>query len=326
MPPAGAEPKLTGKGAETEGQEARPLVSVVIPAYNASRTIIKTIASAQNQIFDNIEIIVINDGSTDNTLDLLKDLARSEPRLHIISQDNSGVAAARNAGIHKARGKYIAPLDADDIWLPEHIEQQVQLLELHPRKPGLSFGLSDRTDENGRVIQRARGVAFVGPATRQLASGNPIGNGSAAVFRRDLAMEIGGYDTTLRARGGEGVEDWKFCFEMSIICEFSCTGSTSVHYADLPKSMSKNYLIMFKSSSLAIKESMNKRECYKRRLEIRLDKLAIIYSIKCIKNRNLTDAIQIVRNASENRAATFFLFVPISIFELSAAKLISFAR
>lgn len=104
-------------------------VTVVIPAYNAAKSIDRTIVSILNQTFTSYEIIVVDDGSTDNTADYLKS---NFPSVRVIRQINGGPSKARNTGIQNAQGEYIAFLDADDYWEKEKLEQQVSKLEASP--------------------------------------------------------------------------------------------------------------------------------------------------------------------------------------------------
>jgi len=113
-----------------------PVISVVIPAYNAARTILDTIASAQQQTFADFELIVINDGSTDRTLELLQTV--QDDRLQVFSYRNGGVAIARDHGIAKCRGDFITFLDADDMWTPDKLELQLVALRTHP-EAGLAY-------------------------------------------------------------------------------------------------------------------------------------------------------------------------------------------
>jgi glycosyltransferase involved in cell wall biosynthesis len=109
-----------------------PQVSVVIPTYNAANVLTQAIDSALAQTYRPFEIIVIDDGSSDNTPDLLRAYG---DRIRSLRQDNSGVYAARNRGIRAARGRYIAFLDADDVWLPGKLQRQVEILDKQPEFP-----------------------------------------------------------------------------------------------------------------------------------------------------------------------------------------------
>lgn len=112
-----------------------PLFSVVIPAYNAGKFIIFTIESVLRQTVQDFEIVVVNDGSTDDTLEVLQGI--SDPRLRIVTQDNGGECAARNRGIKEACGQYIALLDADDAWRPNHLEIMHNRIQRHGNIPWL---------------------------------------------------------------------------------------------------------------------------------------------------------------------------------------------
>lgn len=105
-------------------------VSVVIPLYNKSSTIARTLATVAAQTYSDYEVVVVDDGSTDGSADIVRRI--NDPRLRIICQPNGGVSAARNRGIDEARGEFIAFLDADDEWKPDYLETQVALTEKYP--------------------------------------------------------------------------------------------------------------------------------------------------------------------------------------------------
>lgn len=107
-----------------------PLFSVVIPAYNARKFISLTIESILRQTVQDFEIVVVNDGSTDDTLEVLQGI--SDSRLRVITRENGGECVARNHGLREARGKYIAFSDSDDVWLTNHLEQALGFMEAHP--------------------------------------------------------------------------------------------------------------------------------------------------------------------------------------------------
>ncbi|MGL4597043.1 MAG: glycosyltransferase family 2 protein [Bacteroidia bacterium] len=115
-----------------------PLVSIVIPAYNAAPWIAETIRSVKQQTYQNWELLIINDGSTDDTVSVVESFL-TDSRISLINQKNSGVSHTRNAGIEKARGQYIALLDADDWWMHENLEKKVRLLN----RPEIDFVFSD---------------------------------------------------------------------------------------------------------------------------------------------------------------------------------------
>lgn len=102
-----------------------PLVSVIIPAYNADNFIAQTLESVLSQTYQNIEILVVDDGSTDTTPEIVKDFATKDSRVNLLQQSNAGVAVARNLAYLHSKGEYIAPIDADDIWYPQNLENKL---------------------------------------------------------------------------------------------------------------------------------------------------------------------------------------------------------
>ena len=110
--------------------QAEPLFSVVIPAYKAAGFIRQTLRSVYAQTEQDFEIVVVNDGSPDNTAEVLEQ--ETDPRLRVITQPNGGECAARNRGVREARGVYVAFLDSDDAWLPDHLELARRFFEQHP--------------------------------------------------------------------------------------------------------------------------------------------------------------------------------------------------
>jgi glycosyltransferase involved in cell wall biosynthesis len=110
-----------------------PLVSVVIPAFNAVGVIEQTLQSVQAQTFENFEVIIVDDGSTDNTAAIVQRFCSMDPRFVLMTQPHSGVSVARNMAIAHAHGEFIAFLDADDVWLPEKLARQIELFRDYPR-------------------------------------------------------------------------------------------------------------------------------------------------------------------------------------------------
>jgi len=128
-----------------------PKVSVIIPAYNCASFVNETIDSILNQTYQDFEIILVDDGSTDNTKEVVR---KYGDKIKYLYQQNSGVSAARNKGIGVSRGKYIAFLDHDDLWLPERLEKQVKFLDENPEVP-LVFSDSYCTDWAGSILERS---------------------------------------------------------------------------------------------------------------------------------------------------------------------------
>ena len=126
------------------------LVSIITPAYNAENFIIETLESVLNQTYPHWEMLVIDDESVDRTPEILKEYAQKDSRIIPIHQKNAGSAAARNAGIRQAKGRYIVLLDADDLWEPEFLEKQLKFMT--EKKSLLVFSSFKRINERGEEI------------------------------------------------------------------------------------------------------------------------------------------------------------------------------
>ncbi|MDQ5844102.1 MAG: glycosyltransferase [Acidobacteriota bacterium] len=175
-----------------------PSVSVVIPAYNNSRHLSHAVQSVREQGHSDLEIIVIDDGSTDNTVEVLEQLRGSD--LRSIKQANAGPAAARNLGIAEARGEWIAFLDADDYWLPGKLSAQFDALQ---QQDGADFCYTDallRFPDGHETISGARNSG--GDLFSDLLWGNQLATGTVLVRRRCLAA-VGPFNVNLRTG-----EDW----------------------------------------------------------------------------------------------------------------------
>jgi len=118
--------------------ENKPLISVIIPTYNRAKLVLRAIQSALNQTFQDLEVIVVDDGSTDNTREMVGEFVKLDDRVRFLQHTiNKGVSAARNTAIMQARGEYIALLDSDCIWLPEKIENQLKAFREASEKVGI---------------------------------------------------------------------------------------------------------------------------------------------------------------------------------------------
>lgn len=169
-----------------------PRISIVIPAYNVADYILPAVNSALDQSFADLEVIVVDDGSTDRTPALLAQLAeaRQDERLRIIRQANGGLSAARNTGIREARGDYIGFLDGDDLWRHDKAERHVALMDSDP-DIGISYSASEFIEEDGRPAQRLLRPDTLKPSLHDMILRNHVGNGSTPVVRRDC-FEIAG--------------------------------------------------------------------------------------------------------------------------------------
>ena len=105
------------------------LVSIITPCYNGEKYVAHTIRSVLAQTYENWELIIVDDGSTDGSASIIRSFAQTDSRIRFIRQENAGSAAARNAGIRAARGRFLALLDADDVWEPEFLAEQLEFMK-----------------------------------------------------------------------------------------------------------------------------------------------------------------------------------------------------
>ena len=186
-----------------------PLVSVVLPVRNAAATIGRAVASIRTQTLTDWELIVVDDGSTDGTRDIVRELARAEPRMRVVEQAPTGVAVAANAGAAAARGEFIARMDADDVSHPERLAEQVAFLcaaencDVGVVGCLVEYG-GDRVANAGYALHVDWVNSLVTP--EQIALNRfieaPLANPSA-MFRRGLVAQLGGY------RDGDFPEDYE---------------------------------------------------------------------------------------------------------------------
>ncbi|NVK51267.1 MAG: glycosyltransferase family 2 protein [Cyclobacteriaceae bacterium] len=180
----------------------KPLVSIIIPCYNQASYLEETIQSAFNSTYRPLEVIVVNDGSTDSSLQVALSQLKNYPELEIIDQENKGVAAARNAGIRQAAGTYLLPLDGDDKIHPEYITRAVEVLESNPEVK-VVYCQGEKFDENGSKAWKLKPFS-----RRALARDNMIFVSS--LFRKKDCEKVGGFSEDMRM----GREDWEFWIKL----------------------------------------------------------------------------------------------------------------
>ena len=164
-----------------------PTVSVVMPVHNTARFVQAAISSVLTQTFSDFELLIIDDQGTDDAIDLCRQFV--DPRIRIISQENRGLAGARNTGIRQAKGRYIALLDSDDLWLPEKLERHVAHLDANS-DVGVSYAASRLMADDGTPLSVAQRPKLTNITSDNIFLRNPVGNGSAAVIRRKALGEI----------------------------------------------------------------------------------------------------------------------------------------
>lgn len=187
-----------------------PLISVVIPLYNKEKVVLKTLYSVVKQNFADYEVVVVNDGSTDRSVEIVNESFSNQVNIRIINKSNGGVSSARNRGIQEAKGEYIAFLDADDEWLPEYLSTMADLIFKYPSIQVFASGYSYR-NLNGLTSIRLKGI-FTGDTNIldnyfvvASVSSPPLWT-SAVIVKKNAICAIGGFP--LGVRLGEDLITW----------------------------------------------------------------------------------------------------------------------
>lgn len=223
-------------------------ISVIIPAYNAQKTILKTIESVQQQTYSNFELIVINDGSTDNTLEVVKSI--KDERLKIFSYKNGGVAVARNRALSHASGEFIAPLDADDLWTPDKLELQLVALQNHP-EAGVAYSWTTRfIDGQEESLNPDLPIYFNGNVYPKLLLYNFLSNGSNPLIRRKAIESVGEFDPACVP-----CEDWDFYMRVAVNWSFVVVPKHQILYRLSSNSGSANFKVIEKASFATIEKA-----------------------------------------------------------------------
>lgn len=212
-----------------------PKVSVIIPAYNAMTYLPVTLASVLRQTFTDLEVLIIDDGSSDNLEQWFTELI--DPRVKLIRQENQGVAAARNTGIANAQGEYIAFLDADDLWEPTKLEKQVSCLENNPQVALVhtNMGLIDWQGKSlGRVIKSPA----EGDALKKILQQNTVVT-SSVMIRKFCLEKVGVFDINLRSS-----EDWDLWVRIAASYPLAVIKEPLGYYRLHNNNMTKNWRML----------------------------------------------------------------------------------
>ncbi|RWO52671.1 glycosyltransferase family 2 protein [Mesorhizobium sp.] len=238
--------------------ESAALVSVVIPVHNGCGFVENAVRCAAEQTWPSIEIIVVDDGSTDATASVVRECAARDKRVRLIHQANGGVAVARNAGIASAQGDYVAFLDADDLWHREKISKQMEVMQRGGADIGIVYCRYREVDSDGAIINSPHFPPYEGYVYPLLVLFNFMGGGSAVLVRRKCLLEIGGFDPSLRARGAQGAEDTRAFLAISERYTVRIVDSYLMGYRLSDGSMSSNIFKMFKSRQIVLREVRNR--------------------------------------------------------------------
>lgn len=213
-----------------------PTVSVVIPAFNAAATVGAAAASVLDQTYSDCELIVVNDGSTDGTAEAVASLGR---RVRVVTTPNSGVSRARNTGVERSRGAYVAFLDADDLWMPTKLERQVAALDDEPSAGACYVGVVNIDGRLGEFeCKPARHFDDLCKSLLLFSSVVPS-SPSSLLVRRGVHEKIGGFDPRFSQ-----CADWDYLLKLSLATTLCPVDENLVKYRVSAGSMSSDIALL----------------------------------------------------------------------------------
>ncbi len=237
------------------GPRFKPLVSVILPVYNGEAFVDGALHSALGQTYRNLEVIVVDDGSRDRTRAIVEARALHDSRVRVIGQANRGLAASRNTGLDAARGEFIAPLDADDVWDPTKVERQVYRMIEAGDSNGLVYCWWASLDNDGAVLDSSPHWRIEGNGSETLLQVNYVGGGSVPLYRRRCLEQVGGYDVALH----EGCEDWDAALKVAERYTVAVVPSLLVGYRRRRDSMSAHTERMWRSHARVMNAARQRR-------------------------------------------------------------------
>lgn len=202
-----------------------PKVSIIIPTYNRAHLIERAVKSALNQTYQDFEIIIIDDGSTDNTETVINKFQQKDNRIVYLKHGkNRGGSTARNTGINASRGEYTAFLDSDDEWLPEKLEKQVNVFQKLPENTGVLYsGYYIVLEKNGKILKEISPIVK-GDVYKEILKGCILGS-PTPLIRRTCFEKSGLFDETLFS-----CEDWDMWIRIAKYYEFDFLKETLAKY------------------------------------------------------------------------------------------------
>ncbi|MDJ0730287.1 MAG: glycosyltransferase [Crocosphaera sp.] len=227
-------------------------ISVIIPVYNGMKYLPETVQSVLEQTYQDFEIIIINDGSSDNIEEWFASLKKKHIKL--ISQENQGKSAARNAGILTAQGKYIAFLDADDLWKPTKLEKQLQCFN-NSFDVGLVYTWTMIINENGLPIGKIITSQAKGDVWEKMLESNLLVCGSTPLIHRDCFDKVGLFSLDLPL-----AQDWDMWIRIANNYPFAVVQEPLVCYREHPENTSKKWQKMYQYNTLVLERGLSLRD------------------------------------------------------------------
>ena len=215
-----------------------PEVSVIVPAFNGERIIVETLESLRRQTYTDFEVLVVDDGSTDATAEVVGAFEGLDLRL--LRFANGGVAVARNRGIEHASGAFVAFVDQDDLWAPQKLAAQLDLLRAAPNMgAACSWTVNMTGDPPDRYFTQGPRPRAGCDMRRELLFDNVVGSGSNLVVRREVLGDDLRHDPSVA-----GCDDWDFALRVAARCDFGVVERNHILYRMTPGAMSKQLALM----------------------------------------------------------------------------------
>lgn len=196
--------------------QGEPKISVLMSCYNGSRWLAEAIDSVLAQTFKNFEFILVDDGSKDSTLEIIRAYAARDVRIVVVSKRNTGLADSLNTGLALAKGVWVARIDQDDLCEPYRLKRQLVFASRHPGLVLLGSGFAE-IDESGKIVKEHRYPQEHTGLVMHLERLQRFFPHSSAFYRADAARHVGGYNTRITR-----AEDWRLWLELSLQGELAC--------------------------------------------------------------------------------------------------------
>jgi len=281
----------------------KTLVSIIIPCYNAEKYIAETIQSVINQTYSNWELIIVNDGSTDNSVTIVNQLLENDNRLQLINKPNSGVSDTRNKGLEVASGELVTFLDADDVWHITNLEKKVKFFT--STDYDVVYSYCQMIDEQSKPIDKIlKGENNLKIADFLSLKANYNTAPSGIVFKKEVLHKIGGFDVNLSNNADQDIliQSLANGFKIGVISEVLW------NYRIHPENMSKNVELLEKDSIYLF------RKCEKQQLFH-----SYWFKQQCFSNLYLILAGSWWKNGNNKLRGLYFLFLAVISYPASIA-------
>jgi len=292
-----------------------PIVSVIIPTYNRTKLLERAVNSVLRQTYKELELIIVNDSSKDETEKVIKKYADDRIK-YICHQKNLGGPAARNAGIRAAKGEYVALLDDDDEWFPEKLEKQVKHFSEVSNKVGLVYSGFEVIDMNGNVIHKTY-PKFKGNLYMRLLERSMIGGSSVPLIKRACFEKVGLFDKSLKS-----CQDWDMWMRIAKYYEFDFVPEILTKIYSHFHQISSDYSRMIPGRTRMIEKHINAFQKYPDILIIHLKRMGKLHCI----NGTWKEAFYWFREALKVNKYEILKILAWCILELPRVKFFSRAK